>query len=189
MKKLLILLSVAVLSLGLVSTSSAYFAWNGHLYDVLLENENWFDARADSLALGPGWDLVSINSQEEQNFIAFLLASYGEAQFWAGGYQNPGQANPLDGWNWVSGEAWLFTSWAQVPSDPLYIEPNDWNGQNEMYLQLDGRLGRNWTWNDALITERVMGYVAESAVPEPTTLLLLGSGLLGLVGLRRKFKK
>jgi len=27
------------------------------------------------------------------------------------------------------------------------------------------------------------------SVPEPTTILLLGSGLLGLLGLRRKFKK
>jgi hypothetical protein len=30
---------------------------------------------------------------------------------------------------------------------------------------------------------------AQTPVPEPTTMLLLGSGLLGLLGLRRKFKK
>jgi hypothetical protein len=33
------------------------------------------------------------------------------------------------------------------------------------------------------------GYIVNTPVPEPTTMILIGSGLIGLVGLRRKFKR
>ena len=61
--------------------------------------------------------------------------------------------------------------WRVIQSQPNGVDP--------------GGLGRDWTANGGFEEVRTTGIA-----PEPATILLLGSGLIGLAGLvRKKFKK
>ena len=206
MKKILVLLSALVIVFGVVATASATaVTWNGNMYEVVLFADGalgWEDARLAAKAMGDGWDLATITSADELAFIAgYLGIPNDRTQLWIGGYQDKNADSQADastnalGWNWVTNEEWDYTAWLEDP----HLQPDDWvepgmpADEHQRYLALDSDLGA-WGFDDNFNYLGIMrGYIAEKSnpVPEPTTLLLLGSGLagLGVLGRRKVFKK
>ncbi len=74
-------------------------------------------------------------------------------------------------WHWVSANDSGPTWWRREDSQPV--------GQESTV---------NWVEGSIFQGDRAFNMTIEP-VPEPTTMLLLGSGLIGLAGFRKKFKK
>ncbi len=138
-------------------------AANGHQYELHIKEGgiSWTAAKEAVARLEGGWHLATITSLAEQDWLVknILAPQGGEGGYWLGGFQDPpNQRKASDGWRWVTGETWNYTSW--VPG-----EPNDfWSPGSEQYLSIyvypDVAVGQ---WNDEGEEKNVKGFLAERA--------------------------
>ena len=174
---------------------------NGHFYELVTTPTLYVDAV--TTAAGMGGYLATVTSAAENAFLAGLLTTGFPA--WLGGFQNPanpGYVEPAGGWEWSTGEPFVYTNWAGgEPGDTFTGTPD--LGGNEDHLGMNGAPAILGTWFDingspgygALIDYFVEYDSAPpapefsgvfSSIPNFGWIVSLAGGLLGLAVIRRR---
>lgn len=201
MKKMYTAIFIILASLGMMDLAwSAAVNWGGHWYEKIeAPGMSWDSAKTDAISRG-GY-LVVITSAAENLFLTHNRylgdLENGENRldgYWTGGYQAEGASEPDGGWAWVNGEAFVYNNWFWEG------EPNNNSGdpglnENRIVFAHGISIADGKAWNDREESGAgIPGYIIEyestpaSAVPLPSSLLLMGAGILGLAGAGRRKK-
>ncbi len=173
----LYLVTAAVSKADPVVIETAVNPNNGHTY-YLLSADSW--TASQSFAVTLGGNLVTINDGLENQWV---VGTFGQTRFlWIG--LNDAQIEGT--FVWASGETPGYTNWADG-------EPNDLGG-TEDYVNMFPLTFSTGQWNDCdngVICQPFFGVVevTPAAVPEPATMILLGTGIAGVVARVRKRRK
>lgn len=121
--------------------------FNGHYYQVFDEGLDWFGAKAKCKELGG--HLVTITSQEEQDFINKLLVNKTKSNYWAGATDEEVEGD----WEWITGEEFKYMNWnINEPNNTEYFK-----GEFENYLHISTSVDNMWNDSYADAGERVYG--------------------------------
>lgn len=168
---------------------------NNHLYDVLIfpGSISWGFAELD--ATQRGGHLATITSAAENDFIfQNLLLPNPNVWFplpnflsgpWIGGQQLPNSVEPDQGFEWITGEPFVYTNWRD--GEPSNNGPF---GAEDVIHFFTSNTTPEPTWNDADArgtTRRggVVAYVLEIPVPEPSAMVLALLGATCFASRRR----
>jgi hypothetical protein len=175
-----------VLLLLLISVSAyadpTQWSGNGHWYELVIDPNaiSWDSANAAAAALGG--HLATITSAEENAFVYSLISDYSGDPIWPwlGAFQPSGSSEPAGGWQWVTGEPFVYANW--IPG-----EPNDHMGIED-WIEFSRSGDSAGQWNDNPGGGLAYFLEIDARVPEPSSLILLGSSLciIGLAAWRMR---
>ena len=87
---------------------SNYFLNNGHCYGFVDQSLSWYNARDQCKQIGEGYDLVTIEDNEENQFLKDTISSdFNGNEFWVGAKDDDNGNSFV----WVDGSDVTYSDW------------------------------------------------------------------------------